>query len=67
MTQPMTVSFASPPLVASELLNNAAEHGMNDAGAHCQVRLMPHRMGNCTVRKPHELLGRPNQLHSVVN
>ena len=31
----------------SELLNNAAEHGMSDAGAHCHVRLMPHRMGNC--------------------
>ena len=31
----------------SELLNNAAEHGMNDAGAHCHVRVMPHRMGNC--------------------
>ena len=31
----------------SELLNNAAEHAMNDAGAHCHVRLMPHRMGNC--------------------
>ncbi len=31
----------------SELLNNAAEHGMNDAGAHCHVRVMPHRLGNC--------------------
>ena len=31
----------------SELLNNAAEHGMNAAGAHCHVRVMPHRMGNC--------------------
>ena len=31
----------------SELLNNAAEHGMNDAGAHCHVRVMPHRFGNC--------------------
>ncbi len=31
----------------SELLNNAAEHGMSDDGAHCHVRLMPHRMGNC--------------------
>ena len=30
----------------SELLNNAAEHGMSDAGAHCHVRVMPHRMGN---------------------
>ena len=31
----------------SKLLNNAAEHGMNYAGAHCHVRLMPHRLGNC--------------------
>ena len=31
----------------SELLNNAAEHGMSDAGAHCHVRVMPHRLGNC--------------------
>ena len=27
----------------SEMVNNAAEHGMSDAGAHCHVRLMPHR------------------------
>ena len=31
----------------SELLNNAAEHGMTDDGAHCHVRVMPHRMGQC--------------------
>lgn len=31
----------------SELLNNAAEHGMSDNSAHCHVRLMPHRLGNC--------------------
>ena len=31
----------------SELLNNAAEHGMSDAGAHCHVRVMPNRLGNC--------------------
>ena len=30
----------------SELLNNAAEHGMSDAGAQCHVRAMPHRLGN---------------------
>ena len=29
--------------VFSEMVNNAAEHGMSDAGAHCHVRLMPHR------------------------
>ena len=29
----------------SEMVNNAAEHGMSDAGAHCHVRLMPHRKG----------------------
>ena len=27
----------------SEMVNNAAEHGMSDTGAHCHVRLMPHR------------------------
>ncbi len=31
----------------SELLNNAAEHGMSDDGAHCHIRVTPHRMGNC--------------------
>ncbi len=31
----------------SELLNNAAEHGMSDAGAHCHVRVMPQRLGDC--------------------
>ena len=29
----------------SEMVNNAAEHGMSDTGAHCHVRLMPHRKG----------------------
>ena len=29
--------------VFSELVNNAAEHGMSDAGAHVHVRWMPHR------------------------
>ena len=31
----------------SELLNNAAEHGMTDDGTHRHVRLMPDRMGRC--------------------
>lgn len=31
----------------SELLNDDAEHGMTDDGAHCHVRVMPHRMGQC--------------------
>ena len=31
----------------SELLNNAAEHGMSDAGAQCHVRVLPHRRGSC--------------------
>ena len=31
--------------VFSELVNNAAEHGMSDAGAHVHVRWMPHRRG----------------------
>ena len=25
----------------SEMVNNAAEHGMSDTGAHCHVRLIP--------------------------
>ena len=29
----------------SEMVNNAAEHGMSETGAHCHVRLMPHRKG----------------------
>ena len=29
----------------SEMVNNAAEHGMSNTGAHCHVRLMPHRKG----------------------
>ena len=29
----------------SEMVNNAAEHGMSDTGTHCHVRLMPHRKG----------------------
>ena len=29
----------------SKMVNNAAEHGMSDTGAHCHVRLMPHRRG----------------------
>ena len=42
----------------SEMVNNAAEHGMSDTGAHCHVRLMPHRKGLAldsviTDRGPH--------------
>ena len=29
----------------SEMVNNAAEHGMTPEGAHCHVRYMPHRRG----------------------
>ena len=29
----------------SEMVNNAAEHGMSDTDAHCHVPLMPHRKG----------------------
>ena len=29
----------------SELVNNAAEHGMSEQGAHAHVRYMPHRKG----------------------
>ena len=30
----------------SELVNNAAEHGLTEAGAHAHVRFMPHRRGH---------------------
>ena len=30
----------------SELVNNAAEHGMSEQGAHVHVRYMPHRKGH---------------------
>ena len=30
----------------SEMVNNAAEHGMTDDGAHAHVRYMPHRKGH---------------------
>ena len=29
----------------SELVNNTAEHGMNEEGAHAHVRYLPHRRG----------------------
>ena len=29
----------------SELVNNAAEHGMSEQGAQAHVRYMPHRRG----------------------
>ncbi len=29
--------------IFSELVNNAAEHGMSEDGAHAHVRFMPHR------------------------
>ena len=32
--------------IFSELVNNAAEHGMSEAGAHAHVRFMPHRSGS---------------------
>ena len=37
-----------PELVAtfSRIVNNAAEHGMTEAGAHAHVRFMPHRRGH---------------------
>ena len=34
-----------PVKLLSELVNNAAEHGMTDEGAHVHVRYMPHRRG----------------------
>ena len=45
---PEAASISGPAVETfSELLNNAAEHGMNDSGAHCHVRVMPHRLSNC--------------------
>ncbi len=32
--------------IFSEIVNNAAEHGMSEAGAHAHVRFMPHRRGS---------------------
>ena len=32
--------------IFSELVNNAAEHGMKEAGAQAHVRFMPHRRGS---------------------
>ena len=32
--------------IFSELVNNAAEHGMSEAGAHAHMRFMPHRRGH---------------------
>ena len=32
--------------IFSELVNNAAEHGMTEEGAHAHVRFMPHRRGH---------------------
>ena len=47
--QGMGISSASvrPELVEifSKLVNNAAEHGMTEAGANAHVRFMPHRRG----------------------
>ena len=31
--------------IVSKLVNNAAEHGMTEAGGHAHVRYMPHRRG----------------------
>lgn len=43
----MGAANVRPELVEifSEIVNNAAEHGMSDRGAHAHVRFMPHRKG----------------------
>ena len=43
----MGAASVSPEVVElfSELVNNAAEHGMTAEGAHAHVRYMPHRKG----------------------
>ena len=44
----MGAASVSPEVVEifSELVNNAAEHGMTPEGAHAHVRYMPHRKGH---------------------
>ena len=44
----MGAANVHPELVEifSELVNNAAEHGMTPEGAHAHVRYMPHRRGH---------------------
>ena len=44
----MGAASVRPELVElfSELVNNAAEHGMTEAGASAHVRYMPHRRGH---------------------
>ena len=37
--------------IFSELVNNAAEHGMTEAGANAHVRFMPHRRGEGLRRR----------------
>ena len=37
--------YADLVALFSELVNNAAEHGMSEQGAHVHVRYMPHRKG----------------------
>ena len=46
--QDMGAPNVHPELVEifSELVNNAAEHGMTPEGAHAHVRYMPHRRGD---------------------
>ena len=46
--QGMGAANVRPELVEmfSELVNNAAEHGMTEEGAHAHVRYMPHRRGH---------------------
>ena len=45
--QNLGAASVRPELVEtfSEIVNNAAEHGMSPGGAHAHVRLMPHRRG----------------------
>ena len=44
----MGAANVRPELVEifSEIVNNAAEHGMREDGAHAHVRFMPHRRGS---------------------
>ena len=50
-TRGLGAANVRPELVEifSELVNNAAEHGMTEQGANAHVRFMPHRRGHAMV------------------
>ena len=38
--------------IFSEIVNNGAEHGMSDQGAHAHVRYIPNRRGYAVIADP---------------